>query len=99
LGNAWKFTRPRAKARIEVGAERGESETAFFVRDDGVGFDPSYAPGLFTPFKRLHTEKEFPGTGVGLALTQRIVRRHGGRIWAEGKKDKGATFRFTIGNP
>ena len=96
IGNAWKFTRPRAKARIEVGAETSEAGSAFFVKDDGVGFEPAYANNLFTPFHRLHTEAEFPGTGVGLALCQRIVRRHGGRIWAEGAKDKGAVFRFTL---
>ena len=96
LRNAWKFTAPRAEAHIEVGARRDDGETVFFVRDDGAGFDQSQADQLFTPFRRLHAEAEFPGTGIGLAIVQRVVARHGGRCWAEGAPDEGATFFFTL---
>jgi two-component system, sensor histidine kinase and response regulator len=92
LRNAWKFTKPRERARIEVGARDG----AYFVKDDGVGFDPAYAGKLFRPFQRLHSS-EFEGTGIGLAIVERIVRHHGGKIWAEGTVDQGATFSFTLG--
>jgi signal transduction histidine kinase len=95
LGNAWKFTRERAEARIEVGRSAGARE-AFFVRDNGAGFDPAYAERLFQPFQRLHAASRFEGTGIGLATVQRIVRRHGGRIWAESKPDQGATFHFEL---
>jgi PAS domain S-box-containing protein len=93
--NAWKFTRPAAAPRIEVGRE-GE---AFFVRDNGAGFDMRYVEKLFGAFQRLHAEEEFGGTGIGLATVQRIVARHGGRIWAEGEPGRGATFRFTLPDP
>ncbi len=96
LGNAWKFTARRGKARIEMGGEQERGETVFFVRDDGAGFDEAHASRLFTPFQRLHGEEEFPGLGVGLASVQRIVRLHGGRVWAEGVPGRGATFRFTL---
>jgi signal transduction histidine kinase len=96
LGNAWKFTQRRARARIEVGMEPSDEGPRYFVRDDGAGFDQSYAHKLFGPFQRLHAENDFPGTGIGLATVQRIVHRHGGRIWAEGVPDEGATFRFTL---
>jgi PAS domain S-box-containing protein len=96
IGNAWKFTSKVAPSRIEFGTTNGSEEASFFVRDNGAGFDLAYAEKLFTPFQRLHTVSEFPGTGVGLATAQRIVHRHGGRIWAEGKVDGGATFYFTI---
>jgi light-regulated signal transduction histidine kinase (bacteriophytochrome) len=99
LGNAWKFTANQPQARIAVGQENEGNETIFFVRDNGAGFDMAYADKLFAPFQRLHDEREFEGTGIGLAIAQRIVSRHGGRIWAEAEAGKGATFRFTLGNP
>jgi two-component system NtrC family sensor kinase len=96
LGNAWKFTSKALEARIEVGANHEEGGIVFFIRDNGAGFDMSYAESLFRPFKRLHTESDFPGTGIGLATVHRIIDRHGGRIWAEGTVGQGATFHFTI---
>ena len=96
LGNAWKYTSKHPRARIEFGAEQGGGKTVFYVRDDGAGFDPENAGKLFNAFQRLHDEKEFPGTGIGLTTVQRIIQRHGGRIWAEGVVNKGATFYFTL---
>lgn len=97
LSNAWKFTSGHPAARIEIGAAPCEGGCAFYVRDDGAVFDPSWADELFHPFRRLHGESEFEGTGVGLATVERIVRRHGGRAWAEGTVEEGATFYFTLG--
>ncbi|HEY0483280.1 MAG TPA: response regulator [Kofleriaceae bacterium] len=96
LGNAWKFTSRRSHARIELGAMSDQGDRIFFVRDDGAGFDPASATQLFAPFQRLHSEAEFRGTGIGLATVHRIIERHGGRIWAEGMVESGATFYFTL---
>lgn len=96
IGNAWKFSARHDTARIEVGEKRIAGERVFFVRDDGAGFDMRYAGKLFGAFQRLHTIDEFPGTGIGLATVQRIVHRHGGRVWAEGEVEKGAVVYFTV---
>jgi PAS domain S-box-containing protein len=96
LGNAWKFTSKRTSARIEVGRTNHNGSRAYFVRDNGAGFDRAYAGKLFGAFQRLHGMTEFPGTGVGLATVQRIIHRHGGKIWAEGAVEKGASFFFTL---
>jgi signal transduction histidine kinase len=96
LGNAWKFTSKRAVGRIELAIQSGKHPTVYLVRDNGAGFDPAYSNKLFGVFHRLHAASEFEGTGIGLATVQRIVRRHGGRVWAEGLVDHGATFYFTL---
>jgi PAS domain S-box-containing protein len=96
LTNAWKFTSRREDASIEVGRMVRDGSPVFYVRDNGVGFDPAYADKLFGPFQRLHDASEFPGTGIGLATVRRIVQRHGGRVWAEGQAAQGACFYFTL---
>jgi PAS domain S-box-containing protein len=96
VGNAWKFTRHRADARIVVGRQVAGGAPALFVEDNGAGFDMAYAGKLFTPFQRLHRASEFEGTGIGLATVRRIVERHGGQVWAEGRPGEGATFYFTL---
>ncbi len=96
LGNAWKYTTRHSSARIEFGSMVEKSRTVYYVKDDGAGFDMTYVSKLFSPFNRLHTADEFPGTGIGLATSQRIVIRHGGKIWAEGAIEKGATIFFTL---
>jgi two-component system sensor histidine kinase/response regulator len=96
ISNAIKYTRPRARALIEIGQMKVDGQTFIFVRDDGVGFDMKYVSKLFGVFQRLHASKDFDGTGVGLAIVARIVRKHGGEIRAEGEVNKGATFRFTL---
>lgn len=96
LDNAWKFTRDQPQARIEFGVTQQDDQLAYFVRDNGVGFDQSRADKLFGVFQRLHNKSEFPGVGIGLATVRRIVHRHGGRVWAEGAPGQGATFYFTL---
>jgi signal transduction histidine kinase len=98
LGNAWKYTVRKERARIELGRERRDGYDVYFVRDDGAGFDMAFANKLFKPFSRLHSPDEFEGTGIGLATVQRIISRHGGRIWGEGRVGEGATFYFTLGD-
>ncbi len=98
INNAWKFTSKRANARIEIGVKQDGGPPAYFVRDNGAGFDPQYAAKMFRPFQRLHSDKEFGGTGIGLATVQKIVQRHGGRAWAEGEPERGATVYFTTGS-
>jgi signal transduction histidine kinase len=96
LSNAWKFTGARARAKISFGVEREHGSPVYFVKDDGAGFSMAHANKLFAPFQRLHSSDRFAGTGIGLATVQRIISRHGGRIWAESEEEKGATFYFTL---
>ncbi len=98
LGNAWKFTRKRAKAKIELGSTDEGGHRTYYVRDNGAGFDMAYVNKLFTPFQRLHSVEEYPGTGIGLGTVQRIMNRHGGKVWAEGQVDHGATIYFSFHN-
>lgn len=96
IDNAWKYTRKREDPRVEVGAEFLEGRWVYFVRDNGTGFDMTQAPKLFVPFNRLHSASDFEGSGIGLATVQRIIQRHGGEVWADAARDRGATFRFTL---
>ena len=96
IRNAWKYTEKISDATIEFGYQRSAHEIVCFVRDNGAGFNPEFADRLFKPFQRLHTQGEFVGTGIGLATVQRIISRHGGRVWAEGIVDNGATFYFGL---
>jgi len=98
ITNAWKFTSKRPHARIEIGMRNDNGWPAYFVRDNGAGFDPAHAAKMFRPFQRLHSTREFEGTGIGLATVQKIIQKHGGRAWAEGEPDKGATIWFTTGS-
>jgi signal transduction histidine kinase len=96
LQNAWKFTGKRPDAVIEFGSHHMGGEQTFYVKDNGVGFDMEFAGRLFGPFQRLHRSEEFPGSGIGLATVRRVIHRHGGQVWAEGKPGEGAKFSFTL---
>jgi light-regulated signal transduction histidine kinase (bacteriophytochrome) len=99
IGNAWKFTSKLPRARIELGTREEEGRSVLFVRDNGAGFDMAHAAKLFGAFQRLHAVADFAGSGVGLASVKRIIHRHGGRVWAEGAPDLGATISFTLPQP
>jgi len=96
IGNAWKYSSKVEHPRIEFGSFEKDGERIYYVKDNGAGFDMSKAQDLFVPFKRLHSDMDFKGTGVGLAIAERAITRHGGKIWAEGEPGKGATFYFTL---
>jgi light-regulated signal transduction histidine kinase (bacteriophytochrome) len=97
VSNAWKYSRKKPRTVIEVGVMERDAGRVFFVRDEGVGYDPAKADRLFGAFQRLHAVNEYEGTGIGLATVARIIRHHGGRAWAEGRPGEGATFFFTLG--
>jgi len=97
LENSWKFTRRHEDASIQFGITQQDGVLMYFVKDNGAGFDPALAHKLFRPFERLHSVSEFEGTGIGLATVERIIKRHGGRVWAEGSVNNGATFYFALG--
>jgi len=96
MENSWKYTSKCPQTRIEVGANRQNGKMVYFIKDNGIGFDMKQADKLFQPFQRLHTSKDYPGTGIGLATAQRVIHRHGGKIWAESEMGKGSTFYFTL---
>jgi light-regulated signal transduction histidine kinase (bacteriophytochrome) len=98
IGNAWKFTEKESVPRIEFGVSSDNGQRAYYVRDNGAGFDPTQAAKMFRPFQRLHSSNEFEGTGIGLATVQRILQRHGGKAWGEGEPGHGATIYFTTGS-
>ena len=97
IGNAWKYTGKTEAVKIDFGSTVIDGKQVYYVRDNGAGFDMQYVDKLFVPFQRLHRASDFPGTGIGLAIMERIIRRHGGKIWAEAKEHEGATFYFTFG--
>jgi light-regulated signal transduction histidine kinase (bacteriophytochrome) len=99
LDNAWKYTTRAQSAKVAVGSQTEPTGRTFYVRDNGVGFDMAYAGKLFGPFQRLHSDAQYPGTGIGLVTVQRILARHGGRIWAHAEPERGATFYFTLSGP
>jgi light-regulated signal transduction histidine kinase (bacteriophytochrome) len=96
IGNAWKFSSVKSSTEIEIGKTKKNAKNVIFIKDNGAGFNMKYVDKLFVPFQRLHSNGEFPGTGIGLGIVNRIIHRHGGKIWGESKEDKGATFYFTL---
>jgi light-regulated signal transduction histidine kinase (bacteriophytochrome) len=98
LSNTWKYTSKKEIAEISFGAKEYKGEKIFYIKDNGIGFEMSAAEKLFVPFKRLHSGSQFTGTGIGLSIVDRIISKHGGRIWGEGETGKGATFYFTLPN-
>ena len=96
IGNAWKFTSKTSNACIEFGTIKQNGKTVYFIKDNGAGFEQKYVDRMFQPFHRLHSASEFDGTGIGLAIVERIIQRHGGNIWAGGEVGKGATIQFTL---